>query len=161
MQLLLTALLSGPAFLSGGAIIDLDGTIVFQLITFVAVFFVLRSLVFQPMLALFDARDKAIDGAKSAAKALETDADAALREFEAKVKDAKVEAAAERDRLRADGKLLERDLIAKARVDADKTLADATKSMNDEAEAVRAHMKTSVPALAGDIAEKLLGRKAS
>lgn len=147
--------------LTGGAIIDLDGTIVFQLVTFVLVFLVLRSFVFKPMLALFDAREKAIDGAKLAAKNLESGADTALQTFEAKMKEAKIEAAAERDRLRADGHLLERDLLAKARVDADKTLADATKSMNEQAQAVRAHMKTSLPALAGQIAEKLLGRKAS
>jgi F-type H+-transporting ATPase subunit b len=151
MQLLLT----------GGAIIDLDGTIVFQLGTFVLVFAVLYSLVFKPMIALFEARDAAIEGAKHAAKSLETDADSALVAFEAKVKAAKVEAAAERDRLRADGQRLERELIAKARVDADATLSNATKQMQTEAEAVRAHMATSVPVLAGQIAEKLLGRKAA
>ena len=151
MQLLLT----------GGAIIDLDGTIVFQLITFVLVFLVLRVTVFKPMLALFDAREKAIDGAKQAAKSLETDADAALKSFEATVKEAKIEAAVERDRLRADGLRLERELVAKARLDADKTLADATQQMQAEAGAVRAGMKTAVPALAGQIAEKLLGRKAA
>ncbi len=41
MQLTLTGVL-----LSGGAIIDLDATVFFQLLIFVAVFFVLRSLVF-------------------------------------------------------------------------------------------------------------------
>jgi F-type H+-transporting ATPase subunit b len=147
--------------LSGGAIIDLDGTIVFQAITFLAVFLVLRSFVFKPMLALFDAREKAIDGAKAAAKNLESDADEALKTFEAKVRAAKVEATVERDRLRSDGQRLERDLVARARDDADKTLAAATKSMNEQAEAVRAHMKANVPAIAGQIAEKLLGRKAS
>lgn len=156
MQLLLTG-----ALLSGGAIIDLDGTIVFQLVTFVVVFAVLRSLVFKPMLALFDAREKAIDGAKRAAKSLETDADAALASFEAKVKVAKVEAAAERDRLRADGLRLERELVAKARHDADKTLADATATMSAEAAAVRAHMSANIPGMAAQIAEKLLGRKAA
>jgi F-type H+-transporting ATPase subunit b len=153
-------LLSG-ALLSGGAIIDLDGTILFQLVTFLLVFVVLRSFVFKPMLALFDARDRAIDGAKAAAKDLEQGADEALKEFETKVKAAKIEAAAERDRLRSDGQRLERELVAKAREESDKTLADATKTMNEQAEAVRAHMKTSVPTIAAQIAEKLLGRKAA
>jgi len=147
--------------LSGGAIIDLDGTIVFQAITFLAVFLVLRSFVFKPMLALFDAREKAIDGAKAAAKNLESDADEALKTFESKVRAAKVEATIERDRLRSDGQRLERELVARARAEADKTLADATKSMNEQATAVRAHMSGAVPVLAGQIAEKLLGRKAS
>lgn len=147
--------------LSGGAIIDLDGTIVFQTVTFFLVFLVLRALVFKPMLALFDARDKAIDGAKSAAKSLEHSAEDALKDFEAKVKAAKMEATAERDRLRQDGQRLERDLVARARAESEKTVADATKKMNEEADAVRSGMKTSVPALASEIAEKLLGRKAS
>jgi len=147
--------------LSGGALIDIDGTVVFQLVTFTAVFFILRALVFKPMLALFDAREKAIDGAKAAAKSLELDADEALKEFEVKVKAAKVEAAVERDRLRADGQRLERELVANAREQSDKTLAEANKSMTEQAQAVRAHMTTNVPMLAGQIAEKLLGRKAS
>lgn len=147
--------------LSGGAIIDLDGTIVFQTVTFFLVFLVLRTLVFKPMLTLFDARDKAIDGAKSAAKNLEHSAEDALKEFEAKVKAAKMEATAERDRLRQDGQRLERELLARARTESETTLASATKTMNEEAEAVRSGMKTTVPALASEIAEKLLGRKAS
>ena len=156
MQLLLTGVL-----LSGGAIIDLDGTIVFQLVTFVAVFFVLRGLVFKPMLALFDAREVATDGAKRQARSLESDAEAKMQTFEAKMKAAKIEAAVERDRLRADGLRLERELIAGARRDAEKTVLDATKTMNEEADAVRAGIKTSLPAIAGQIAEKLLGRKAA
>jgi F-type H+-transporting ATPase subunit b len=147
--------------LSGGALIDIDGTVVFQLATITAIFFVLRSLVFKPMLALFDAREKAIDGAKAAAKNLETDADKALLAFETKMKAAKVEAAAERDRLRADGVRLERELVADARRQSDALLSDASKSMTEQAEAVRAHMKANVPVLAAQIAEKLLGRKAS
>lgn len=154
-------LLSGGVLLSGGAIIDLDGTIVFQLVTFVLVFLVLSTFVFKPMLALFDAREKAIDGAKASAKNLEKDADAALEKFEAEVKAAKIEATAERDRLRADGQRLERDLVAGARASADKALADATKTMNEEAAAVRVAMRTNVPVIAAQIAEKLLGRKAS
>ncbi len=154
-------LLSGGVLLSGGAIIDLDGTIVFQLVTFVLVFLVLSTFVFKPMLALFDAREKAIDGAKVSAKNLEKDADAALAKFEAEVKAAKVEASAERDRLRADGQRLERELVAGAREIADKALAEATKTMNDEAAAVRVAMRTNVPVIAAQIAEKLLGRKAS
>jgi F-type H+-transporting ATPase subunit b len=154
-------LLNGALLLSGGAIIDLDATIVFQLATFFLVYLVLRATVFGPMLKLFDARDTAIDGAKHKARELESDAEEQLREFEAKVKAAKVEAAAERDRLRQDGQRLERELVARARTEADKTMEDASRRMNEEASAVRAHMKESVPQMASQIAEKLLGRKAS
>ena len=155
MPLTLTGVL-----LTGGAIIDLDATVIFQLLIFGAVFFVLRSLVFQPMLALFDARETAIDGAKQKARALESDAEEKLRTFEGEMKKAKVEATAERDRIRQDGSALERELLAKARLDSDKTMSDATAQMAEEAARVRADMKAAMPALAGQIADKLLGRKA-
>jgi F-type H+-transporting ATPase subunit b len=156
MQLTLTGVL-----LQGGAIIDLDATVIFQLLIFGAVFLVLRSLVFQPMLALFDARDTAIDGAKVKARALEADAEDKLRTFETEMKRVKVEATSERDRIRQDGARLERELVAKARTDAETTMSDATAQMASEAARVRADMKVAMPALAGQIADKLLGRKAS
>ena len=156
MQLTLTGVL-----LSGGAIIDLDATVFFQLVIFAAVFFVLRAWLFKPMLALFDARDTAIDGAKQDARALEADAEDKLRTFEAEMKKVKLEATAERDRIRQDGSRLERELIAKARSDADATMTEATAQMAGEATKVRADMKIAMPTLAGQIADKLLGRKAS
>ncbi len=156
MQLTLTGVL-----LSGGAIIDLDATVIFQLLIFGAVFFVLRAWIFKPMLALFDARDTAIDGAKQKARALESDAEDKLRTFEGEMKKVKLEATAERDRIRQDGSRLERELIAKARSEAETTMGDATAQMAQEAAKVRADMAVTMPALAGQIADKLLGRKAS
>lgn len=156
MQLLLSGVL-----LSGGALIDLDATVLFQAFTFLAVFLILWRLVFRPMTTLFEAREQAIDGAKAAAKKTETEAEAALQEFQGKLQEAKVAAAAERDRLRADGQRIERELLAKAREESGQTLSDATKKMTEEADVVRAQIKEGVPAMAGQIAEKLLGRKAT
>lgn len=148
-------------FLSGGAIIDLDGTLILQLGIFVAAFFLLRSFVFKPMIALFDAREAAIDGAKKEARNLETGADDKLKAFEAEMKKVKVEATAEREAIRQDAMRLERDLLGKAREESEAMLGDATKTMQSEASAIRTEMKTTAPALAAQIAEKLLGRKAA
>ncbi len=113
------------------------------------------------MLALFDARDVAIDGAKQRARALEADAEEKLRTFETEMKKVKLEATDERDRIRQDGAALERELIAKARSDAEATMRDATRQMDAEAAKVRGDMKAAMPEIAGQIADKLLGRKAS
>ena len=153
-----------PSFLSvflSGAIVDFDGTILIQLAIFFVAFFLLRSFVFKPMIALFDAREAAIDGAKKQARELETGADDKLKAFETEMKKVKLEATAERDAIHKDALRLERELLANAREEADAVLADANKTMQSEATAIRADMKTSVPALAGQIAEKLLGRKAA
>lgn len=149
------------ALLSGGSMIDLDGSLVLTLLLFFALLFALQRLVFRPMVALFDARESAIDGAKKEARELEAEADEKLRTFETEMKKAMVGATTERDALRQDGAKLERELLARARAEADKAVEEATAQMETEAAKVRAEMKTSIPALAGSIAEKLLGRRAA
>ncbi|UJR81922.1 ATP synthase subunit b [Sandaracinus amylolyticus] len=141
--------------------IDLDGSLLIQLLIFFVAFELLRRLVFRPMIALFDAREAAIDGAKREARSLETEAEEKLKAFESEMKKVRAEAAADRDSIRQDAQRLERELLAKARVEADGMLGDATAKMQSDATAIRADMKKTVPALAGQIAEKLLGRKAA
>lgn len=147
--------------LLSGALIDLDGTFFLQLAIFGALFGLLYLFLFKPLLAVFDARDQAIDGAKHKARELEASADEKFKKFESEMKKVKLEANAERDRLRKDAVALERELIAKSQVEAEKITQEANELMAREAEIVRASLKSTVPALASDIAEKLLGRRAS
>jgi F-type H+-transporting ATPase subunit b len=51
--------------------------------------------------------------------------------------------------------------VSKAREDAQKTMSEATTQMTGEAAKVRADMRATMPVLASQIADKLLGRKAS
>jgi F-type H+-transporting ATPase subunit b len=155
----LSVSLSG-AMLSGASI-DLDGSLLIQAVVFFLAFFLLRALVFRPLVALFDAREAAIDGAKREAKEIEGDADAKLKAFEGEMKKVKVEAAAERDALRADAARLERELLTKARTEADTTYDSAMQTLRAEGDRIRAEMKPRVPALAKEIADKILGRNAA
>jgi F-type H+-transporting ATPase subunit b len=152
--------IQATSLLLGGAIIDLDGTFFFQLGIFLVLLIVLNQLVFRPVLAVLDAREHATDGAKDEARDLEARAREKLAAFEAEMTKAKVELAADRDRLRKDGAALERELVTKARDEADRVLADAATTIERESTIVRGEIKTAVPQLAAQIAEKLLGRKA-
>jgi F-type H+-transporting ATPase subunit b len=151
--------LGGGLFL-GGAIIDLDGTFFLQLGIFVVLFLFLREVVFKPVVAVLDAREHATDGAKDEARELEARAKEKLAAFEAEMTKAKVELSSERERLRKDGAALERELLSKARSDADKILEDANEKMAEETAIARRHIDETVPQFARDIADKLLGRKA-
>jgi len=148
------------ALLLGGAIIDLDSTFFFQLAIFVILFFFLRSVVFKPVLAVLQARETATDGAKDEARDLEAQAKEKLSTFEAEMTRVRVELAADRDKLRKDGAGLERELLARARTDADAILDEAAKAIATESTKIRGEMQSRIPGLASDIAEKLLGRKA-
>ena len=147
------------ALLSGGSIIDLDGTFFIQLALFFVAFFVLRSFVFKPMMALFDAREQAIDGAKGEAKELVRDAKRKADEFDTQLRGVKLSAGDERERLRQDGARLERAILEKVRVETQSTLEGARRKMDEEARTIRVEMASTVPNLAREIATKLLGRE--
>ena len=147
------------ALLSEGSIIDLDGTIWIQLALFGIAFFVFRPLIFRPMIALFEARENAIEGSKLEALRLQDEAAAESQEFDEEMRRLRLQAGEERDRLRAEGKRLERSVLDRVRIDTEKQLAEADAKLASEAAKLRAEIKTNVPALASQIASKLLNRE--
>jgi len=147
------------ALLSEGSIIDLDGTIWIQLGLFAVAFFVFRPLIFRPMVALFEAREKAIEGSKLEALRLQDEASAESEEFDVEMRRLRLQAGDERDRLRAEGKRLERTVLDRVREETDKLLADADAKLKTEASKLRTDIDQSIPALAKQIASKMLSRE--
>lgn len=146
-------------FLSAAPILDIDGTLLIYLGVFFFLFFFLRAFVFKPMMALFDEREKAIDGAREEARALEREAEDKLVAFETEMAKVRTEAGAERDKLRADATRLERSMTEKVRQETDQLVREAEARMDDEAKRIRAEIASASPDLARQIAEKLLGRE--
>ena len=147
-----------PLLLSGSPILDVDATMLVYVVVFFLLFFILRHFVFKPMMALFDAREAAIDGAKREARALEKEAESKLAAFEDEMAKVRAEVGADRERLKARTRRTEAELIERVRVDTSKLVADADAKMSVEAKRVRSEISASSPALAQAIAEKLLGR---
>ena len=147
------------ALLSEGSIIDLDGTIWLQLGLFAVAFLLFRPLIFRPMVALFEAREKAIEGSKLEALRLQDEAAAGTEEFDAEMRRLRLQAGEERDRLRAEGQRLERTVLDRVREETDKQLTEADAKLAKEATRLRAEIDQSVPVLAKQIASKMLNRE--
>lgn len=145
--------------LSGGSMIDLDGTFFVQIGIFFVAFLVLRSLVFKPVMALFDAREQAIDGARQAARDMEQEAEGSRAKLEGELKSVRQAANEERENVRGEAQRLAREQTERARADTEKLLSDARAKLDREGEQVRAQMNALVPNLASQIASKLLGRE--
>lgn len=146
--------------LSGGeSPIDLDGTFLVQLAIFFLAFLVLRATVFKPIMALFDAREQAIEGSRQEARAMEKDAKAKGADFDEQIRKVKLQVADERDKVRAEAAKTEREILEKTRLETQRTIQEAEKRLADEREKVRAEMKSQTPALAKEIATRLLGRE--
>jgi F-type H+-transporting ATPase subunit b len=151
--------LLSSALLSGGSIIDLDGTIFLQLGLFFAAYVVLYFVVFRPMVALFEARELAIDGAKDDAQRLQREARDAGNTFDQEMAQVRRQASDERERLRQEGAKLERSVLESVRAETQRKLDEAEATLTQEAIRLRAELKTSVPALAHQIASKFLERE--
>lgn len=155
------AFLSGrlSVSLSGGSIIDLDGTVFVQLAMFFVAFGVLHALVFKPMLALLEAREEAIDGAREQAKHLDVEVREKQAAFEAELRKVQQASSEERDRLRGEGQELERNLLERVRVETQKSINDAKLALDTEAQLARQRLSGDRSQIAREIASKVLGRE--
>jgi F-type H+-transporting ATPase subunit b len=120
---------------------------------------VFRPLIFRPMIALFEARENAIEGAKLEALRLQDEASAESEEFEVEMRKLRLQAGEERDRLRAEGKRLERTVLDQVHRDTDRQLTEADSKLESEVAKLRADIERSIPALARQIASKMLNRE--
>lgn len=146
------------AFL-GGSIIDLDVTFFVQMALFFVAFLFLRSLVFKPMVALFEEREASIDGAKDEAKRMEAEALEQGEEFDAEMRKLRLDSGEERERLRAEGRRLETSVLDKVREETQSTLTKAEADLDREAGKVRDEMRQQIPTIAREIAQTLLTRE--
>ena len=145
--------------LSEGSVIDLDGTVFVQIVVFFIVFLILRSLVFKPVLALFDAREQAIEGEKQKASEMEKKADEKLDKYESEMRRLRDIANQERDKLRAEGQKLAREVSDKARAESEQLMSESKSKLEAESKRVRDEVKVIVPGLARQIAGRLLDRE--
>jgi F-type H+-transporting ATPase subunit b len=147
--------------LASGSPIDVDASIVIQMVILTIAFFILRSLVFKPVIALFDARDAAMEGSRKVAAEMDKDADAIRDRFETELKKVRQQGNDERDKARAKTQKLARELTETARKENAATLSAAKSRLDVEAADARGKAKAEVPGLAKQIAERLLGRSMS
>jgi F-type H+-transporting ATPase subunit b len=145
---------------SGGAIdVDLDLTVFVQVGIFVVMMLVLKPLLFDPMLKLFEEREKRIEGAR--AKALETDriSGQAQADYEEAMRKMRVTAGAERDKLRAEGVRQETEILNVARADVTKALEASRTNVSAEKASVSAALQTEAKDLGRSLAARVLGRE--
>jgi F-type H+-transporting ATPase subunit b len=139
--------------------VDLDLTFVVQLVMFVALTLVLKPLLFDPMLRLFEEREKRIDGAKAQARKVDEKSATALAKYETEMTRARATANAERDKIRADALAREQQILSNVREATAKVMDEGKRAARAEAERVRAVLKTQSTETARDLATRVLGRE--
>jgi F-type H+-transporting ATPase subunit b len=139
--------------------VDFDATFLVQFVLFAGLTLVLKPLLFDPMLKLFEERERRIDGAKLEARRIDDKSTSALAKYESEMAKARASANAEREKLRAEAVCKEQEILGTVRAAAAKTLEDGKKAALGEAERVRATLKAQSGVLARDLAGRVLGRE--
>src|ERR1700691_3108345 len=82
--------------------VDVDWTFVVQLVLFVGLLLILKPILFDPMLQLFEERERRTEGAKLQARRIDEKSATALAKYEPELAKARAAASVERDKIRAE-----------------------------------------------------------
>ena len=143
----------------GGVSVDFDKTLFVQVGLFILLWIVLKPLLFDPMLKLFEEREKKIEGTIADARKIDFQSAEAKATYDAALAAARAEGALERDRLRAEGIKTENELLAAARLASQKKLEEGRQKSQGEMDAARSDLSKERQVLARDVATRVLGRE--
>jgi F-type H+-transporting ATPase subunit b len=139
--------------------VDVDLTFVVDGILFLALTLILKPLLFDPLLKLFEEREKRNEGAKAQARQLDESSTAALATIDAAMSKARESAGVEREKLRAEAARREQETLAQVRSAVAQTVEDGKRVVHAEADRVRAALRTDAEALSRELAARVLGRE--
>ena len=150
------------ASLSEGAVnVDLDASLLVQLALFVVLLLVLKPLLFDPMMKLFDEREERIEKTVQKARRIDADSAVARQTYENIMAKAAAAGNAEADQLRLAATKTDADALAIVRTTVAETLNVGRGVTGTEAEATRKGLEGEVRLIGCAIASKVLGRDVS
>lgn len=153
------AFLSSWHTAAGGVEVDFDWTIFGQVALFVVLLLALKPLLFDPMLKLFEERERRIEGARKKAREIDERSAGALAKYEEAMAKARAEGNMAREALRAEGVAKESALLSMVRLETTQKIEDGKSAAMGELAQVRAALEAQVPELARDLAKRILGRE--
>ncbi len=140
-------------------LINIDITLLLNLGVWLALFLFLRATLWKPMLDLIEAREAGTEGARKLAADLDRDAKDLKEKLTKELTAARVSATSERDALRADGAKRDAEITAKVRDEVNALVEKQRADIAAQGKKVRVDVLATVPALAADIATKVLRRE--
>jgi F-type H+-transporting ATPase subunit b len=120
--------------------------------------YLLNTLVFQPILGVIEARQKAVSDAQALAQSAAERARAAAAEYDEKLGAARAQVYREMDEKRRVALEQRAALLGETRATIERELKDATARIQQQAEEARRTLDREADALAGAIVARVLGR---
>ena len=138
--------------------IDFDLTFVLQMLLFAALIVVLRPLLFDPVLRVFEEREKRTDGARQSARQMQEEAGSLLSRYEGELARVHDVARQERERARGETARMEAELLGQARQTANQIVEEGRLQIDRERRRIQFTLGQESERLAQTVAEAVLGR---
>ncbi len=136
----------------------LDLTFLAQLVLFGLFVSLLKPLLFDPLLRVFEERERRTEGAKKEARAMDEEAGELLRRYEAELARVRREAGLERERLRAEATRLEAKIMLEAREETARIIEAGKARTAAEVGELRQQLEGQKADLAAQIAARIIDR---
>ncbi len=147
------------AMAGGGVSIDFDRTFLLQMVLFITLAVVLKPLLFDPVLKVFELREQRTDGARKSAREMQEKAGELLRRYERELERVNQVAAQERDRLRTETARLENEILSEARESTSTIAEQGRAQIEKEVGAIRFDLGRHSERIARELAARVLGRE--
>ena len=148
-----------PLVMSSAVTVDLDPTFIAHLVLFTAFVVLMKDLIFDPLLKVFEERERRTHGAIDAARKMDEQAIALKQELDGKLEGIRRDAAVDREQVRERVKKLESELMAEARDAMTRELDTGIAKIQLEVGEIRSDLEAHRAPLAAEIASKVLGRE--
>jgi len=135
-----------------------DYTTAIQFIIFIVTALVLGRFLFQPIMSLFEEREKKTIGTQKEADSVKERADSLMAQYEADIERERRDAAGEREKIRQEASERSRNILEKAREESQKSVDEIRAKLGQELLSARESLRKDASELARQMALRLLGR---
>ena len=138
--------------------VELNSTVWIQMANFLLLIFILNFLLYKPVLKIIEKRNKKIEKSNEEVMSLNETVERNIAEYEEKIRQAKADAAAQRDEIKEEGTEQGKMITGKVRDEISKKIGDFKADVEKEVDEARGALRDQTRKIAGDISEKVLGR---
>ncbi len=139
--------------------IEINFTLIIQIINFLALIFLLNIVLYKPILKVLDEREQRIDGQQQQAKKVVEEGQALLGDYNQKLYAAKVDAMNAKNAARSEASNEANVIIEKARKEAEDIISQMQQQMASEISQAKKELEPELGVMAATIAQQIMGRK--
>lgn len=154
----MSQLLSSSLFASAIQL-EINAVFIAQFLLFGLFVTVLKPLLFDPLIRVFEERERRTEGAKAEGREMDAKAGKLLQRYEAAMTKVRREAGRERERLRAETAKLEARIMAEARAETARIIESGKAGIAVEIAELRRELEARKPELEAQIASRILERE--